>query len=961
MSRAPRVRSARSSLVVALIVLSCAAVRAQQPQRSASAAAHAAATVSTSGGAAIPPSLVPPLEQLAADGCAPQWVPTFGATSSVDYEVRALLAWDDGSGPALYVGGIFSSAGALPGTTGLARWDGTSWSSVGGGVEGSVEAMTVFDDGSGGGPVLVVAGAFIVAGGLSAHHIAQWDGGVWSALGDGLEGGTNALAVFDDGGGPELYAGGNFLTAGGVVANGIARWDGDAWSAVGAGLTGSGAQRVLALAVHDDGGGPALYAGGHFTEIDSVPALRVARWDGADWRPVGSGMIGTSNPEVRCLTVADLGLGSGPLLYAGGSFKFGPGLAIREIAAWDGTSWREVGGGVGNGPSGATPWVSAIAVYDDGSGLALYAGGRFAEADGVTCNHIARFDGSDWSALDGGIDGKILTSAYALCVFDDLSGAGPRLQVGGSFEHAGLVGAEYLAAWDGGAWSAVAASPQDGLNGEVLASLSFDDGRGGGPALFVGGAFSAAGGATVDNVARWDGEAWSPAGSGLNGYVRCFAVFDDGLGGGPKLYAGGDFTSTGLPGPALSHIARWSGADWEAVPDLGLDEPVWSLVVHDDGSGPALYAGGDFTIAGGEPGTQHVARFDGTHWSALAASGMAGGDLIGGEIYTWVDVLEVFDDGSGGGPALFAGGVFKTAGGVSAQRIAKWNGTAWSPLSSGLTASFSSVTDFEVFDDGLGSGPGLYVGGGFSIIGGASAVGIARWNGSSFSPVGGGLSGSVQSLAVLDDGSGSALFVGGSFALAGAVTANGIARWDGTSWAALASGVDGGGEIWSLGVVEQPFGLGQDLIGGGDFLSVSGVSDTFIARWSGCPVTPSAWSNLGYALAGAAGPPLLAGTGALETGSSGTLALSHASPSAFSVLFVSLGGVSAPFKCGTLVPVPVALQFSLFTNGAGNLPLGWAAWPGGLSGLSLYFQFAVQDPAALCGVALSNALRADVP
>ena len=32
-----------------------------------------------------------------------------------------------------------------------------------------------------------------------------------------------------------------------------------------------------------------------------------------------------------------------------------------------------------------------------------------------------------------------------------------------------------------------------------------------------------------------------------------------------------------------------------------------------------------------------------------------------------------------------------------------------------------------------------------------------------------------------------------------------------------------------------------------------------------------------------------------------------------------------------------------------------------MSGLSLYFQSALVDPAAVCGVALSNALRADVP
>ena len=70
---------------------------------------------------------------------------------------------------------------------------------------------------------------------------------------------------------------------------------------------------------------------------------------------------------------------------------------------------------------------------------------------------------------------------------------------------------------------------------------------------------------------------------------------------------------------------------------------------------------------------------------------------------------------------------------------------------------------------------------------------------------------------------------------------------------------------------------------------------------------------------------------------------------------------SAPFKCGTLVPVSVTFEFPLFTNGSGAIPLGWANWTGGLSGLSLYFQYAIQDSFAVCGVSLSNAMRADVP
>jgi len=121
------------------------------------------------------------------------------------------------------------------------------------------------------------------------------------------------------------------------------------------------------------------------------------------------------------------------------------------------------------------------------------------------------------------------------------------------------------------------------------------------------------------------------------------------------------------------------------------------------------------------------------------------------------------------------------------------------------------------------------------------------------------------------------------------------------------------------------------------------------------------WTDLGSGLAGMAGIPALTGTGPLTTGSAGSLALSNAAPSAICALFVSISSTPASFKCGTLVPVPVAIQLTLVTNGAGGLPLSWSSWPSGLSGASLYFQYAVADAAAACGTSLSNALRANVP
>ncbi|MGQ0551644.1 MAG: FG-GAP repeat domain-containing protein [Planctomycetota bacterium] len=123
----------------------------------------------------------------------------------------------------------------------------------------------------------------------------------------------------------------------------------------------------------------------------------------------------------------------------------------------------------------------------------------------------------------------------------------------------------------------------------------------------------------------------------------------------------------------------------------------------------------------------------------------------------------------------------------------------------------------------------------------------------------------------------------------------------------------------------------------------------------------SPWTDLGFALAGVSGNPLLVGTGALTTGSAGTLSLSNAAPSALTYLFISLSSTPVPFKGGTLATVPLVYSIPIFTSAGGSIPLGWASWPAGLSGLDLFFQYAIQDGAAVAGVALSNALKADIP
>jgi hypothetical protein len=155
----------------------------------------------------------------------------------------------------------------------------------------------------------------------------------------GLDNVVYATAVFNDGTGDALYVGGAFTAAGAVPANHIARWNGTSWSALGAGV-GSSFQRVLALAVHDDGSGAALFAGGDFTTAGSVSASRVAKWNGTTWSAVGSPTNGV-NGTVTALASFDDGTGSA--LYVGGSFTLAGGLSANRIARWKSGNWSALG------------------------------------------------------------------------------------------------------------------------------------------------------------------------------------------------------------------------------------------------------------------------------------------------------------------------------------------------------------------------------------------------------------------------------------------------------------------------------------------------------------------------------------------------------------------------------------------------------------------------------------------
>ncbi|MCP4655583.1 MAG: hypothetical protein GY856_09215 [bacterium] len=254
--------------------------------------------------------------------------------------------------------------------------------------------------------------------------------------------------------------------------------------------------------MYDDGGGEALYiAGWSFYAEDSTTAEFLAKWDGSEFSVI-SGL--TRSNRISTLAVYDDG--GGEVLYAGGIFEAADGMMVNNVVRWDGTAWSALGS-----PAGVDGAVEALAVYDDGGGEALYVAGEFTTtAGGLEVNNIARWDGTSWSALDGSSGTGTSDRINTLLAYDD--GGGEALYAGTTFVTTGGFEAARIARWDGGDWSPLSGPYGDGILGwRVSALAAYDDGNG--PALYVGGDFTIAGGLASSNIARWSCRPWQPASS----------------------------------------------------------------------------------------------------------------------------------------------------------------------------------------------------------------------------------------------------------------------------------------------------------------------------------------------------------------------------------------------------------------------------------------------------------------
>lgn len=600
------------------------------------------------------------------------------------------------------------------------------------GPNSRAEAVVSWDpDGAGPLQPWLVMGHSGQTPGIASNNIVAWDGNSMRAVGQGFNGAVKSLVVLNG----ELYAGGSFNLAGGTTVNYVARFDGENWMPVGSGGTSPGFNSfVYSLCVHNN----ELYAVGTFTSaLGTIPVARIAKLTGTTWSAVGQGFGNGAVSAVQSI---------GGALYAGGTFTLSGGSPVLRIARLDGGTWTQLGAGFASGD------VTALASY----GGQVIAGGSFTTSGSTAVDYIARFDGTAWQNI-GGLNSWCL----ALNVYQG------ELYAGGYFSNAGGVPVSSFARWNGTNWAGIGT----GSNSAVL-SMGHHDGK-----LAICGEFTTIGGLQTDRAALFDGLLYSLLSNQIAGTVNAVVEFNG------ERVAVGSFTTAG--GQSARRIARHDGIRWQPIGN-GLNAETRTAVVHNG----ALIVGGDFTLAGNIP-VSYVARWTGSVWEAMPG--------LNSSVYK----LAVINN------SLYACGQFN-----SLSYIARWNGSAWVSVGPALNGPVVAIVEHN---------GEICVGGSFTQSGATVLNYVARLSGGAWLPVGTGFNSSLNALAVYNG----QLIAGGNFSGTAGASANMayISRFDGNSWQQLGTGLSS--------ICNDLTTYAGELIAVGNFTLAGGSGALYAARWNG--------------------------------------------------------------------------------------------------------------------------------
>ncbi len=304
---------------------------------------------------------------------------------------------------------------------------------------------------------------------LNPHQIvSKWDGSSWSRLGVGsaiLDSMVEIDQIVTDTSG-NVYVVGQINNS---ITQYVAKWDGITWSKLGSGPDALNANSGIDALCFDRYGN--LYAGGAFTDTtsDSTRGTYVAKWNGASWSELGTG-VHKLKGNASIISICTDTFGN---IYVAGSFTDSTTAngGNLYVAKWDGTNWSELGSGVAHQIGYGDYQINSIKADAAGN---IYAAGYFEP------EHVMKWNGSTWSILGASSD-SIFTYQRIMSICFDLNG---NLYASGAIQDA--AGKRFVARWNGTVWSKLGIG-SDALNANDDINSLCSDGYGN---IYAGGQFT---------------------------------------------------------------------------------------------------------------------------------------------------------------------------------------------------------------------------------------------------------------------------------------------------------------------------------------------------------------------------------------------------------------------------------------------------------------------------------------